>query len=124
MDDKTRVNNSVFNDETNPLFTREQAADVIRFHTFSAAQTNTPIWLPPAGRSICLTALQISALTAVTVTLNRAANAPFLSIVLTTAVATFSESFPAPLLFAPNEAISLTTNAAGTIYITLMGYAL
>lgn len=122
MDDKTRLNNSVFNDEISPLFTRENASNIIRFNTFSAIQTNTAIWTPSSGKRIFLTAMETSALSAVVVTLNRAGNAPFLSVILTTTLATYGESFPSPVKFAANEAISLTTSAAIAMNITLFGY--
>jgi hypothetical protein len=122
MDNADRLSNNVFNDETRPLFTLEHASDIILFNTFSAIQSNNPIWTPAAGNRICLTAVQISALAPLTVTLNRAGNEPFVSIVLTTALATYSESFPSPVIFLPGEAISLTTSATGTMTITLIGY--
>lgn len=122
MDKTARINHSVFNDEASPLFTREQASDTIIFNAFSTMQTNTPVWLPAAGKRICLTAVQTSAPAAITVTLSRAGNASFLSIVLTTALATYSESFPSPVRFAADEIISLTTTAEGTVNITLIGY--
>lgn len=122
MNNDTRINNNVFNYEANPLFTREQASDIILFNSFSAVQNNTPIWTPGTGKRIFLTAIQISSLGALTVTLNRNNNLPFLSINLTTAFATYSESFSSPLKFAPGEAISLRTSTAVTVNITLLGY--
>lgn len=122
MDNDTRVNNNVFNEEINPLFTREQASDTILFNTFSTVQTNTPLWTPAAGKRICLTALQTSAPAALTVTLNRAGSTPFLLIVLTSALAAYSESFSSPVRFLPDEAISLTTSTSGILSITLVGY--
>lgn len=122
MDDTLRTNYKVFNDELVPLFTREQVSNIIRFNTFSAVQTNTILWTPAAGRRICLTAVEMSSLVAMIVTLNRAGNAPFFSVVLTTTLATYSESFSSPVIFATNESITLTTSAAGTTNITLIGY--
>ncbi len=122
MDKKFRVNNNVFNYEGSPLFTRENASNRILYNTFTTAQTNTTIWTPAAGKSIYLTAVQASSLSALTITLNRAGNAPFLSIVLTSSFAAFGESFSSPVKFLANEVITLTTSAAGTIYITLLGY--
>ncbi len=122
MDNKPRANYKVFNDERSPLFTREQASNILRFNTFSTAQANTSLWTPASGKKICLTAITASSLAALVVTLNRAGNAPFLSLVLTTAQATYSESFASPVIFAANESISLTTNVAGTMSITLIGY--
>lgn len=122
MDNKTRTNYKIFNEETMPLFTHEHASDIILFNTFSTIQNNNPIWTPTTGKSIYLTALQASSLVALTVTLNRAGNTPFLSIVLTTALATYSESFPSPVRFVPGEVLSLSTSVAGTVNITLIGY--
>lgn len=122
MDYKTRINNNVFNDETRPLFTQEYASDIILYNTYSTVQNNSPIWIPAAGKRICLTAIQTSSLLALTLTLNRAGNEPFLSIVLTATLATYGESFSSPLRFEPDEIISLTTSNVGTMNITLMGY--
>lgn len=122
MDNKPRGNYKVFNDELSPLFTREQVSNIVRFNTFSAIQTNTNLWTPAAGKRICLTAVATSALAALVVTLNRTGNAPFLSVVLTTTLATFSESFSSPVIFAVNESITLTTSVLGTMTITLIGY--
>jgi hypothetical protein len=122
MKNKTRLNNNVFNYEATPLFTREYASDIILFNTFSTLQNNTPIWIPATGKRIFLTAIQASSLAALIVTLGRASNAPFLSVNLTTSFATYSESFSSPIKFAANEIISLSTNTAGTINITLLGY--
>lgn len=122
MNNKKRTNYNVFNYPTRPLFTREQASDIILFNTFATVQTNNPLWTPAAGKRICLTAVQAAAPAGLTVTLNRAGNAPFLSIVLTAAFATYSESFSSPVRFAPDEVIALTTNTTGTMYITLLGY--
>jgi len=122
MDNKIRANYKVFNDEVRPLFTREQTSNIILYNTFSTAQTNTVLWTPVTGKRICLTAVEASSLAALVVTLTRAGNAPFLSVALTTTMAAFSESFPSPVIFSANERISLTTSAAGTMYITLIGY--
>ncbi len=122
MDKKPRTNYKVFNDELRPLYTREQASNVIRFNTYSTIQTNTAIWTPATGKRICLTALAASAPAAMVITLSRAANASFLVIVLTATLATFSESFSSPLIFAVNERISLTTTVQQTVNITSMGY--
>ncbi|QDR81171.1 hypothetical protein [Sporomusa termitida] len=122
MKNKTRTNYNVFNYATRPLFTQEHASDIILFNAFSAIQTNNPLWIPATGKKICLTAVQTSAPAGLTVTLSRTGNQPFLSIVLTAALATYSESFPSPVRFAPDEIISLTTDTAGTMYITLVGY--
>ena len=122
MDDRLRGNYKVFNDELSPLFTREQTSNIIRFNTFSSAQTNTSLWTPGTGKRICLTAMETSSLAALVVTLNRAGNAAFLTVVLTTTLATYGEGFSSPVIFAANESITLTTNAAGTMTITLIGY--
>ncbi|WP_312563300.1 hypothetical protein [Anaerospora sp.] len=122
MDKKIRANYKVFNDEVRPLFTREQTSNTILYNTFSTAQTNTALWTPAAGKRICLTAIEASSLAALVITLTRTGNAPFLSVVLTTTMSAFSESFPSPVIFAANERISLSTNASGTMYITLIGY--
>lgn len=122
MDKKLRTNYKVFNDEIRPLYTREQTSNTILYNTFSTAQTNTVLWTPATGKRIYLTAVETSSLAALVVTLTRTGNAPFLSIVLTTTLSAFSESFPSPVIFAANERISLTTNASGTMYITLIGY--
>lgn len=122
MDKKIRTNYKVFNDEVRPLFTREQTSNIVLYNTFATAQTNAALWTPAAGKRICLTAIEASSLAALVVTLSRTGNAPFLSVVLTTTVSAFSESFPSPVIFSANERISLTTNASGTMYITLIGY--
>lgn len=122
MDKKIRTNYKVFNDEVRPLFTREQTSNIVLYNTFATAQTNTALWTPAAGKRICLTAIEASSLAALVVTLTRTGNAPFLSVVLTTTVSAFSESFPSPVIFSANERISLTTNTSGTMYITLIGY--
>lgn len=121
MDNNSKLMSIVFNlDE--PLFTREYASDIILFRTFSTIQTNTIIWTPTSGKSIFLTALLVSAPTPLVVQLNREGNTPFMSIILTNTLATYSESFSSPIEFKPDEVISITTNIAGTINITLIGY--
>jgi len=122
MENNTKLMSIVFNLETSPLFTREYASDIVLFQTFSAIQTNTPIWTPGAGKSIFLTALQLSSPVPLIIQLNRENNEPFLSIILTSTLATYSESFPSPIRFRPDEGITMTTNGAGTINITLLGY--
>lgn len=54
--------------------------------------------------------------------LNRENNATFMSILLTSSLATYGESFSSPIEFEPDEVISVTTSAAGTMNITLFGY--
>ncbi len=122
MEKKYRLNNVVFNYEGRPLFTRENASNKILFNTFSTMQSNTPIWTPATGKGIFLTAIQASSVSALTITLSRGGNSPFLSIILTSSFANFSQSFSSPVKFAQNEVISLSTSVAGTIYITLLGY--
>ncbi len=122
MSKKYRLNNNVFNYEANPLFTREYASNIVLFNTYSTAQTNTTLWTPATGKRIYLTAVEAASLAAITVSLKRAGSQTFLSIVLTATFTTFGESFSSPVKFAANEAISLTTSASGTMYITLIGY--
>ncbi len=122
MDSNSRTNSSVFNYESSPLFTRESASTKVLYNTFSTAQNNTAVWTPASGKRIYLTAVETSALAALVVTLNRAGNAPFLTVNLTTSLATFGESFPSPIKFNLGEAITLTTSTSGTMYITLIGY--
>jgi len=122
MKSKISLNDNVFNSPKNPLFTREHASDRIIYNTFSTVQTNTPLWTPSAGKKIFLTAMQISALSPLTVTFEKANNEPFMSIVMTAEMATYSETFSSPVVFDVNEAISISTNAAGTVNITLFGY--
>jgi len=112
----------VFSSEENPLFTREYASDIVLFQTFSTAQTNTAIWTPDSGKSIFLTAFQVSASVPLTIQLKRGGNNSFLSIILTSTLATYGESYPSPIKFNPDEGISVTTSAAGTVNISLMGY--
>ena len=123
MDNNTRLMSIVFNlDE--PLLIREYPSDIVLFNTFSTIQTNTPIWTPSSDRSIFLTALQVSASVPLVINLNRESNAPFMSIILTSSLASYSESFPSPIKFMPDEVISITTSATGTTNITLLGYEL
>ena len=122
MDIHSRANYKVFNDEQSPLFTREQVSNIIRFSTYSEAQQNTHLWTPAADKRICLTAVEVSAQAAMVATLTRTGDSPFLTIVLTTTQATFSESFASPVIFAADEIISLTTNVSGAMTITLIGY--
>lgn len=123
MDNNTRLMSIVFNlDE--PLLIREYPSDIVLFNTFSTIQTNTTIWTPSSDKSIFLTALQISSSVPLTITLNREGNAPFMSIILTSSLASYGESFPSPIKFMPDEVISITTSAIGTTNITLLGYEL
>lgn len=122
MKNKLRTNYKVFNDVAGPLFTREQPSNLIKFNTFSTAQTTTVLWTPGAGKKIYLTALETSAIATLVVTLNRSGNTPFLSIVLTAEMSTFGESFPSPVIFSTDENITLTTSTSGTMNITLIGY--
>lgn len=122
MDIHSRANYKVFNDEQSPLFTREQVSNIIRFSTYSEAQQNVHLWTPAAGKRICLTAVEVSAQSAMVATLTRTGDSPFLTIVLTTTQATFSESFASPVIFAADEIISLATNVSGEMTITLIGY--
>lgn len=120
MDNNTSLMSIVFN--TSPLFTREYPSDIVLFQTFSTIQTNTPIWTPASGKSIFLTALQVSGSVPMAIGLNRENNATFMSILLTSSLATYGESFSSPIEFEPDEVISVTTNTAGTMNITLFGY--
>lgn len=120
--DNTKLMSIVFNFEENPLVTRGYASDIVLFQNFSTVQTNTVLWTPDTGKSIFLTALQISAAIPVAVQLNRGSNSPFLSVILTSALATYGESFPSPIKLNPNEGITVTTNAAGSVNISLIGY--
>ncbi|WP_312813752.1 hypothetical protein [Sedimentibacter sp.] len=119
----TKLMSIVFNLE-DPLLTREYPSDIVLFRTFTTLQTNTPIWTPGAGKSIYLTALQSSAPAPMVVQLSRGSNDTFMSIALTTALATYGLSFPSPVEFNPDEVISVTTGSAGTVNITLLGYEL
>lgn len=123
MDNNTKLMSIVFNLE-DPLITREYASDIVLFQTFSAVQTNTAVWTPSSGKSIFLTAFQVSAPAPLTLQLMRGSNSLFLSIILTTALATYGESFSSPVKFNPDEVISVTTSAAGTVNISLIGYEL
>ncbi len=122
MDNNTKLMSIVFNLEENPLFTREYASDIVLFQTFSTIQTNTTVWTPDSGKSIFLTAFQVSASTPLSIQLRRGSNNPFLSIILTTTLASYGESYSSPIKFNPNEIISVNTSAAGTVNISLMGY--
>lgn len=122
MDNNTRLMSIVFNFEENPLFTREYSSDIVLFQTFSTIQTNTPVWTPELSKSIFLTAFQVSASSPLSVQLNRENNVPFMSIILTSSLATYGESFPSPIRFNPDEGLTVTTDAAGTVNITLIGY--
>ncbi len=123
MDGNAKLMSIVFNLE-DPLFTREYPSDIVLFRTFTALQTNTPIWTPGNDKSIFLTALQVSAPSPLVVQLNRGNNAAFMSIALTNSLATYGISFSSPVEFNPDEIISITTSIAGTVNITLLGYEL
>ena len=123
MDNNTKLMSIVLNlDE--PLSTIEYPSDIIIYNTFSTAQTNTTIWTPSSGKSIFLTGFLVSASVPLVINLNRENNTTFMSIILTTSLATCGESFPSPIKFVPDEVISITTNVAGTTNITLIGYEL
>ncbi|SHN75179.1 hypothetical protein [Desulfitobacterium chlororespirans] len=123
MGDNTKLMSIVFSLE-DPLITREYPSNIVLFRTFTSAQTNTALWTPASGKSVFMTALQVSASVPVTIQLNRGSNAAFMSIMLTSALATYGASFPSPVQLNQDEAISVTTSAAGTVNITLMGYEL
>ena len=121
MGSNTKLTSIVFNLE-DPIFTREYPSDIVMFQTFTTIQTNTTIWTPSTGKSIFLTALQVSAPAPLVVQLNRRNNAAFMSIALTSTLATYGISFPSPIEFDSDETISMTTSTAGTVNITLLGY--
>ncbi|QIB69298.1 hypothetical protein Ami103574_08165 [Aminipila butyrica] len=123
MDSNTKLMSIVFNLE-DPLLTIEYPSDILLFKTFTTLQTNAPIWTPGTNKSIFLTALQVSSSSSLVVQLNRGNNATFMSITLNSTLATYGLSFPSPIEFNPGEIISLTTSAAGTVNITLLGYEL
>ena len=123
MSNNTKLMSIVFNLE-DPLLTREYPSDIVLFQTFTTLQTNTPIWTPGTDKSIFLTALQVSAPAPLVVQLNRGNNAAFMSIALSSSLATYGISFSSPIEFNPDEIISITTNIAGTVNITLLGYEL
>ncbi|MCK9444540.1 MAG: hypothetical protein M0Q14_08445 [Tissierellaceae bacterium] len=123
MNNNAKLMSIVF-DLGEPLFTREYPSDIVQFQTFTTVQTNTPIWTPGANNSIYLTALQISSLAPVVVEINRENNSPFMSIAITDTLATYGISFSSPIKFNPDEIISITTSAASTVSITLLGYEL
>ena len=119
----TKLMSIVFNLE-DPLLTREYPSDIVLFRAFTTLQTNTPVWTPDTGKSIYLTALQVSAPAPLVVQLSRGNNEDFMSIALTNTLATYGLSFPSPIEFNPDEVISVTTDSAGTVNITLLGYEL
>ena len=123
MDNNTKLMSIVLN-LNEPLSTIEYPSDIVMFNTFSTAQTNTTIWTPSSGKSIFLTAFEVSSSAPLVINLNRGSNAPFISIILTATLATYGESFSSPIKFISDEVISITTNAAGTTNITLIGYEL
>lgn len=123
MGTNTRLMSLVF-DIDDPLYTREYASDIIKYRTFSTIQTNVSIWTPATGKSIYLTAMEVSTSAPTTITLARNTNTAFMSIVLTSSLATYSESFPSPIKFNIDEIIHLSTNAATNVNITLFGYEL
>lgn len=123
MNNNTKLMSIVLNLDV-PLSTIEYPSDIVMFHTFSTAQTNTTIWTPDSGKGIFLTAFQVSASVPMVINLNREGNVPFMSTILTATLATYGESFPSPIEFIADEAISITTNATGTTNITLIGYEL
>lgn len=123
MGDYTKLMSIVFNIDE-PLLTRDYPSDIVKYNTFTTVQTNTPLWTPGSGKSIFLTAMQVSVSGAVDIQLNRGGNNPFMTLILTNNLATFSESFPSPISFNVDEGISLTTNVATTVHITLFGYEL
>lgn len=110
MKGKTRLNNSVFNYEANPLFTRENASDIILFNTFSTLQSNTPIWTPAAGKRIFLTAIQTSSLAALTVTLGRTGSNKFLSLRVSNPYTAINQYFPSPYRLKPGDAVFISTS--------------
>ncbi|CDX01047.1 hypothetical protein [Desulfitobacterium hafniense] len=121
MGDNTKLMSIVFSLE-DPLITREYPSDIVLFRTFISAQTNTALWTPASGKSVFMTAWQASASVPVTIQLNRGSNPAFMSIMLTSTLATYGASFPSPVQLNQDEAISVTTSAAGTVNITLIGY--
>ena len=123
MADNTRLMSLVFNID-DPINTREYPSDIIKFRTFSTIQTNVNIWTPLSGKSIFLTALQVSSTTPVTITLGRTANTVFMSMVLTSTLTSYGESFSSPIKFNVDEIISFSTTVAATATITLFGYEL
>jgi len=123
MGENTKLMSIVFTID-DPLITREYPSDIVKFQSFTTVQTNTSLWTPASGKSIFLTAIQASAAVPIAIQLNRAGNAPFFSIILTSTQATSSASFPSPIQLEPDEGITVTTNAAGTVNITLIGYEL
>lgn len=123
MNNNTKLMSIVFNlDE--PLLVREYSSDIVLFNTFSTVQNNRPIWTPSLGKSIFLTGFQTSSSVPLVIKLNREGNTPFISIILTSSLASYGQSFPSPIEFMPDEAISITSNVAGTMNITLLGYEL
>lgn len=123
MNNNTKLMSIVLNlDE--PLLVREYPSDIVMFNSFSTLQTNRPIWTPSSGKSIFLTAFQVSSSVPLVISLNRENNSPFLSIILTNSLASYGESFPSPIKFMTDEIITITTNATGITNITLLGYEL
>lgn len=118
----TRSNFKVFNDASKPLNILAIPSTVIKFNSFVTSQTNTNLWTPATGKSIYLTAIQISAAVTAKISLQRANNAVFAVINLTTSITSYNANYFSPIMFNSNESITLTSTNLGEIDITLFGF--
>ncbi len=117
-----RSNCKVFNDESNPLNILAIPSTVIRYNQFITSQTNTNLWTPTSGKSIYITAIQIYAAVTATIKLQRASNAVFAIVSLTTSITSYNANYFSPIKFNTGESISLTSTNLGEIDITLFGF--
>lgn len=118
----TRGNFKIFNDVTNPLNILAIPSTTIKYNQFTTSQTNISLWTPATGKSIYLTAIQISAAVTATIKLQRASNVVFAVINLTTSITSYNANYFSPIQFNVNESISLTSTNLGEIDITLFGF--
>jgi hypothetical protein len=109
MDD-TRVNNNIFTSDQEPLFTREDAADIIKYYSFNLLPEETPVWTPSLGKSINLTGVQVSAPLGVTITLSGGGSKKFLSLRVTNPYATINQYFSSSYRLKPDDAIFVSTS--------------
>jgi hypothetical protein len=115
------ANNLIFVSSNLPV--AEIPSTIVKYNSFSTAQTNTVLWTPATGKSIYLTAISISSLITINASLQRASNVVFLVASVTSlAPVPFNTSFLSPIKFDSNESIYVTTNAIGAVNITLFGY--
>lgn len=106
----------------------EKSSNMIKYDSFGVLTTKKNLWSPETQKSVCLTAVQVSAPLAVSILLSDG-NDDFLSLRITEPFSTVSQNFHSPYQLRPNNALMVRTadeqikcNTSGAVTATQVPY--